>query len=65
MTSPKGKMRWEVNLAAVWDQMSTGGGFSRLSETMSTLGVPVMAPRTLLLLKETLDYSGRSSLEKK
>ena len=36
--------------------------FSRLSETMSTLGVPVMA---LLLLKETLGYGGRSSLEKK
>ena len=34
--------RWECNLAAVWGQMTTGGGYSPLKETMSILGIPVM-----------------------
>ena len=34
-----------VNLAAVWGQMSTGGGHSKLQETMCVLGVPVMSAR--------------------
>ncbi len=34
---PKGKMRWEVNLAAVWGQISTGGGFAKLHESTSVL----------------------------
>jgi len=42
---PKGKMRWEVNLAAAWGQISTGGGFARLHESMGVLGIPVMAPK--------------------
>lgn len=37
-----------MNLAAVWGQMSTGGGYSRLHETMSVLGVPVMAPKNFI-----------------
>lgn len=45
---PKGYARWEANLAAVWGQMSTGGGHSKLKETMSTLGVPVMAPKNFV-----------------
>lgn len=40
---PKGIMRWESNLAAVWGQMATGGGHASLSSTMSMLGIPVMA----------------------
>ena len=32
----------KCNLAAVWGQMSTGGGHTQLQETMSVLGVPVM-----------------------
>ena len=43
VTGRKGYQRWECNLAAVWGQMSTGGGHSRLQETMGTLGVPVMS----------------------
>ena len=35
--------RWESNLAAVWGQMTTGGGHTSLSNTMSVLGIPVMA----------------------
>ena len=40
---PNGYQRWECNLAAVWGQMSTGGGHSKLQETMGTLGIPVMS----------------------
>ena len=42
---PRGYCRWECNHAAVWGQMSTGGGHSKLSKTMSVLGVPVMSAR--------------------
>lgn len=40
---PRGMKRWECNLAAVWGQMTTGGGHTPLSNTMSVLGVPVMS----------------------
>ena len=40
---PRGVSRWECNLAAVWGQMTTGGGHTSLSNTMSVLGVPVMS----------------------
>ncbi len=46
-TSPKVKgpskySRWECNLAAVWGQMTTGGGHSHLEESMGVFGIPVM-----------------------
>ncbi len=52
-TSPKVKgprkyCRWECNLAAVWGQMSTGGGHSHLEETMSVLGIPVMTQASFI-----------------
>ena len=40
---PRGYMRYESNLAAVWGQMATGAGHSQLEESMSVLGVPVDA----------------------
>ena len=40
---PRYISRWESNLAAVWGQMVTGGGYASLSNTMSVLGVPVMS----------------------
>ena len=42
---PRVYRRWECNLAAVWGQMSTGGGHSKLQETIGVLGVPVMSAR--------------------
>ena len=45
---PRGYSSWECNLAAVWGQMMTGGGHSRLKETMSVLGVPVMTKSTFI-----------------
>ena len=45
---PRGYRRWECNLAAVWGQMSTGGGHTQLQETMSVLGVPVMTKKSFI-----------------
>ena len=61
---PKGKIQWEINLAAVWGQMSTGGGFSRLSETMSTLGVPVMAPKNFVATERSIGLLWQEQLRK-
>ena len=33
---------WTSNLAAVWGQMVTGGGFNLLQESMGVLGTPVI-----------------------
>ena len=48
VVGPKGIKRWECNLAAVWGQMATGGGHSKLNETMSVLGVPTMTQRSFV-----------------
>ena len=37
-----GGKQWETNLAAVWGQMTTGGGHKPLAEMMAILGVPTM-----------------------
>ena len=34
-TSPEGNKYWSCNLAAVWGQMATGGGFNKLEKSMS------------------------------
>jgi len=43
-----GKPYWESNVAATWGQMSTGGGHSRLEESMAVLGVPVMTKKAFM-----------------
>lgn len=48
VVGPKGVFRWEVNPGAVWGQMSTGGGYAKLKEMMSTLGVEVMSPKSFI-----------------
>ena len=57
VVGPKGKLRWEANLAAVWGQISTGGGHSKLHETMSTLGVPVMAPKKFVNTERPMQHA--------
>ena len=54
---------WECNLAAVWGQMSTGGGNASLYETMSVLGMPVMTKKSFVATKKALGRSWRESLE--
>ncbi len=46
MHTPDGN-RFEVNVRAVWSQMSTGGGASKLNEQTATLGMPGLQPGTL------------------
>jgi len=46
--APNGKLYWSSNLAAVWGQMATGGGFNPLEESMSVLGIPVMTKKSFV-----------------
>ena len=62
---PNGYQRWECNLAAVWGQMSTGGGHTRLRETMGTLGVPVMSKNTFTHTERHIGEWWREQLHEK
>ena len=55
--------RWESNVAAVWGQMTTGGGHARLNEVMSTLGVPVMTKKAFTATESAIDKCWWESLE--
>ena len=71
-----GGQYWEINLAAVWGQMSTGGGHAPLEETMAVLGVPTMTKRSFIaaekrigtwwtaLLEESMKLAGQEEREK-
>ena len=75
VTSPKGNKYWTCNLAAVWGQMATGGGYSKLEESMSILGVPVMSKKLFIstekligkwwwnLLEESMCAAGKMERE--
>ena len=67
-TSPKvtgvGKgQRWECNMAAVWGQMSTGGGNACLTETMSVLGVPALSKKSFIASEKAIGKSWKSALD--
>ena len=47
-TGLTGKMFWTNNLAAVWGQMTVGGGFNSLEESLSVLNIPVMTKRSFI-----------------
>ena len=49
-----GKPYWEANVAATWDQMSTGGGHSRLEESMVVLRVPVMTKKAFMAAEQRI-----------
>lgn len=54
--------RWESNVAAVWGQMATGGGHTRLKEVMSLMGVPVMTKKAFIATESAVDKSWWQSL---
>ena len=56
--------RWECNLAAVWGQMSTGGGHSQLEETMSVFGVPVMTKTSFIETEKDIGELWKKELKK-
>ena len=55
--------RWECNLAAVWGQMSTGGGHSKLEETLSVIGVPVMTKKSFIDTESDIGETWRCALK--
>jgi len=61
---PGGRCRWECNHAAVWGQMSTGGGHSQLQESMGVLGVPVMTPKSFTSTEREIGDWWKQELEK-
>ena len=44
-TGLTGNMLWTNSLAAVWGQMTVGGGFNSLEESLRVLNIPVMTKR--------------------
>ena len=63
VTGLGGGQRWECNLAAVWGQMSTGGGHAPLTESMSVLGVPVMTKKSFIATEKAIGSWWKESLE--
>ena len=63
MSGMSGYKRWEVNLAAVWGQMSTGSGHASLKESMAYLGVPVMTKRTFISTERNIGEWWRERLQ--
>ena len=45
---------WSCNLAAIWGQMATGGGFNHLQESMSVLGIPVMSKQSFVTTEQAI-----------
>ncbi len=46
VTMPDGNKRFEINVRAVWGQMGSGGGSTRLNEESATNGMPGLSPDT-------------------
>ena len=63
VNGPKGYPRWESKMAAVWGQMATGGGHTRLQETMSVLGVPVMSKTSFIVTERAIGEWWHKRLE--
>ena len=50
-------------MAAVWGQMSTGGGHAHLREAMSVLGVPTMTKKAFMATESATDQCWWQSLD--
>ncbi len=59
----KGIKHCESNLAAVWALMVTSGGHTSLSNTMSVLGVPVIAKGSFTPTQRDIDELQESMIE--
>ena len=51
------------NVAAVWEQMATGGGHARLKEVILVLGVSVITKKTFMATESAVDHCWWQSLE--
>ena len=59
---PRGHPQWECNLAAVWGEMVTGGGHTRLEESLGVLGVPVMTKPRFISTERAIGEQWRKVL---
>ena len=64
ITGLSGRQRCMVNLAAVWGEVATGGGYTPLQEQISVLGVFVMIKRCFLNTEKVLVGWWSECLEK-
>ncbi len=61
---PKGYPQWECNLAAVWGEMVTGGGHSRIKETLGVIGIPVMTKASFINVERAIGEQWKHELLK-
>ena len=50
----RGDKKIEINVRAVWGQMVTGGGASKMGEQMATMGMPSMTQSTFSSIEEEI-----------
>ena len=51
---PGGKVRHNINIAAVWGFMATGGGYANLNEILSVLDIPLPEKKTFAKIEEQI-----------
>ena len=61
---PSGYKRWESNLAAVWGQMTIGGGYTHLKDTMSVLGIPAISKTSFIRTERDIGDLWEREMEK-
>ena len=54
-TGLTGKYFWTSNLAAVWGQMSVGGGFNSLEKSLSDFNTPAMTQRSFVHTEQMIE----------
>ena len=62
-TGLTGNVFWTNNLAAVWGQMTVGGGFNSLEESLSVLNIPVMTKRSFIHAEQVIGKWWWTALE--
>ncbi len=60
--TPEGD-HFEINVRAVWSQMSTGGGCSKLNEQAATLGMPGLQRSTYSKIEEKIGHWWKKVLQ--
>ena len=60
---PSNGKYWSCNVAAIWQQVATGGSFNHLEESMGVLGVPVMSKQSFVTTEQKLVNGGGTKLK--
>ena len=59
---PSGRPRYNINIAAVWGFMATGGGHSNMKEILSLLNIPSPDKNTFTGIKEQIGAAWKETL---